>query len=82
MNSLSRIPKTGQESMASAQLELKQVLIRQMDRDPGICSSIWTEEFSKEKLAEFIRISLMEALKPGNNGIDFLIIILNRILYK
>ena len=82
MRSLGGVQQAGQEAMASAQTELKEILLRRMDQDPSICSGVWDEAFTRERFAEFLRMNLMELLKAGEEQIQFFVLVLRRILYE
>lgn len=80
MNSLSSVQHAGQESMASAQEDLKAILIRWMEQDADIPDRIWDENFTKERFAEFIRMNLTELLKAPDVQTEFFIGVIRRVL--
>lgn len=82
MNHLSGVRPAGQESMASAQEELKQMLLRRMEQDPNIWNDIWDDSFTKEQFSEFIRMNLMELLKTEGSQTEFFIRVIQRMIYR
>lgn len=82
MNHLGGVRPAGQESMASAQEELKQMLLRRMERDSNIWNDIWDDSFTKEQFSEFIRMNLMELLKTEGSQTEFFIRVIQRMIYR
>ncbi len=82
MNHLGGVRPAGQESMASAQEELKQMLLRRMEQDPNIWNDIWDDSFTKEQFSEFIRMNLMELLKTEGSQTEFFIRVIQRMIYR
>lgn len=82
MNRLGGVRLAGQESMASAQEELKQMLLRRMEQDPNIWNDIWDDSFTKEQFSEFIRMNLMELLKTEGSQTEFFIRVIQRMIYR
>lgn len=82
MNHLGGVRLAGQESMASAQEELKQMLLRRMEQDPNIWNDIWDDSFTKEQFSEFIRMNLMELLKTEGSQTEFFIRVIQRMIYR
>lgn len=81
MNSLNNVEIAGQKRMASVQLELKTFLIQLIEKDPNIDKEIWNKNFIKERFIEFIMLNMMALLKTKEPDIDFLIIVINRMIY-
>ena len=68
--------------MATAQEELKQMLLRRMEQDPNIWNDIWDDSFTKEQFSEFIRMNLMELLKTEGSQTEFFIRVIQRMIYR
>lgn len=81
MSSLGGVQRAGKESMASAQQQLKEMLIRRMEQDTGIRNGIWDDSITKERFAEFIRMNFMELLKAEDAQMEFFVVVIRRILY-
>lgn len=81
MNSLNGVQQKGQESMASAQQELKEILLRRLGQDPYLSDRVWNDDFTREQFAEFVRMNLTGLLKAKDTQMEFFIIVVRRILY-
>lgn len=81
MNSLNGVQQKGQESMASAQQELKAILLRRLRQDPHLSDHVWNEEFAEESFAEFVRMNLIGLLKAEETQMEFFMAVIRRILY-
>lgn len=81
MGSLGNVGMAGQARMGSMQSELEAALVRRMEQDPDVRKDIWNEAFTKEELARFIMGNIMMLLRAKAPDIDFLIIVIKRMLY-
>ncbi|SHK31945.1 transcriptional regulator, TetR family [Hathewaya proteolytica DSM 3090] len=60
---------------------IKQALTEKLRSDENISKEIWTKEFSHEKLVDFIFENMVSMLSKGQDNCEFLIMVLNKILY-
>ena len=70
-------------SMASMQSVLEASLIRSIDRDAGVRSDVWSEQFTKQQFARFVLGNVMMLLKSKApvEDLDFLIAIIKTVIY-
>lgn len=83
MNSLGSLETLGQARMASMQSVLEASLIRSIDRDAGVRSDVWSEQFTKQQFAHFVLGNVMMLLKSKApvEDLDFLIAIIKTVIY-
>lgn len=83
MNSLGSLETLGQARMASMQSVLEASLIRSIDRDAGVRSDVWSEQFTKQQFARFVLGNVMMLLKSKApvEDLDFLIAIIKTVIY-
>lgn len=81
MNNLGKMEKPGQARMLSTQSGLVRIIIERMNKDSKIKIEVWNENFTKQKLAEFIVLNMITSLRTKASDIDFLIEIIHRTVY-
>lgn len=71
----------GQARMKSMQSVLEKSLIARMEKDPDILADRWTNNFTREQFARFIRRNMMLLLKADTSDFLFFLAIVKRTIY-
>lgn len=71
----------GKNVMEKYILHIKRAFLNSMNEDKSINQNIWNDNFSKEKLIDFIFSNIIMTLSQGKEDCDFLIEILQRLIY-
>ena len=82
MMSLREDAQNGRARMASMQKTVGHALVMRLESDPLIRKNIWNESFTKEAFASFVLDNLFVALRQPREDVDFLVEIIERILYS
>lgn len=82
MMSLREDAESGRARMASMQGTVCCALVKRLNNDPMIQKNIWSDTFTKEAFASFVLDNLFVALRQPREDVDFLIWIIERILYS
>ena len=82
MMSLREDAESGRARMTSMQGTVVQALVRRLENDSLIQKSLWSDSFPKEAFASFVLDNLFVALRQQLEDVDFLVEIIERILYS
>jgi AcrR family transcriptional regulator len=82
MMSLREDAQSGRARMASMQVTVGRALVKRLESDPLIRKNIWNDSFTKEAFASFVLDNLFVALRQPREEVDFLVEIIERILYS
>ena len=81
MMSLREDIEGGMERMASMQQTVSRAMVQRLENDPNIRKNLWNERFTKEAFATFVMDHMLIALRESKTDIDFLVELIERILY-
>lgn len=81
MESLKSVEPAGRERMEAMLSVLRDDILERMERDAGIRATVWNEQFTKERYADFVVRNLTALLRPGAPGPGFFLEIVRRTLY-
>ena len=81
MMSLREDTEGGMERMASMQQTVSHAMVQRLENDPNIRKNLWNERFTKEAFATFVMDHMLIALRESKTDIDFLVELIERILY-
>ncbi len=82
MMSLREDAESGRARMTSMQGTVVRSLVRRLENDSSIRKNLWSDSFSKEAFASFVLDNLFVALRQPREEVDFLVEIIERILYS
>ncbi len=82
MMSLREDAESGRARMTSMQDTVVQALVRRLENDSSIRKNLWSDSFPKEAFASFVLDNLFVALRQPREEVDFLVEIIERILYS
>lgn len=81
MSSLSAVRDAGQQRMVSMHTVMSENIIRYLNKDKAVRNEVWTDFFTKERLANFIITNIMLSLRMRAKDIDYLVEVVRRIIY-
>jgi AcrR family transcriptional regulator len=82
MMSLREDAQSGRARMVSMQQTVGRALVKRLESDALIRKNIWSDSFTKEAFASFVLDNLFVALRQPREDVDFLVEIIERILYS
>jgi len=82
MMSLREDAQSGRARMTSMQGTVVRSLVRRLENDSAIRKNLWSDSFPKEAFASFVLDNLFVALRQPREEVDFLVEIIERILYS
>ena len=81
MKSLGGLENAGRRRMATVQLSMGGLVTELINRDAEIPASVFNENFTKEKFADFVIMNIVAALGSATPDIEILTEAVRRIIY-